>query len=68
MVFQILLDHHVQPKVFSTGIFKISVVTDKREYWIYRKFIGDTKKLSDKIYKKIVLFVQKIMYIISVSF
>jgi hypothetical protein len=38
-------------KVFSTGIFKISVVTDKREYRIYRKFIGDTKKLSDKIYK-----------------
>jgi hypothetical protein len=42
----------VKGKVFSTGIFKISVVTDKREYRIYRKFIGDTKKLSDKIYKK----------------
>jgi len=26
------------------GIFKISVVTGKREYRIYRKFIGDTKK------------------------
>ena len=34
------------------GIFKISVVTGKREYRIYREFIGDTKKLSDKIYKK----------------
>jgi hypothetical protein len=42
----------VVTKFFSTGIFKISVVTDKREYQIYRKFIGDTKKLSDKIYKK----------------
>ena len=35
------------------GIFKISVVTGKREYRIYRKFIGDTKKLSDKIYRNI---------------
>ena len=26
------------------GIFKISVVTGKREYRIYRKFIGDAKK------------------------
>ena len=39
-------------KVFSTGILKISVVTGKREYRIYREFIGDTKKNSDKIYKE----------------
>ena len=47
-------DHNGMREVrFSLpGIFKISVVTGKREYWIYWKFIGDTKKLSDKIYKK----------------
>ena len=43
---------HAPTKIFSTGILKISVVTGKREYRIYREFIGDTKKLSDKIYKK----------------
>jgi hypothetical protein len=36
-------------KVFSTGILKISVVTDKREYRIYRKFIGDRNKISEEI-------------------
>jgi hypothetical protein len=36
-------------KVFSTGIFKISVVTDKREYRIYQKFIGDRNKNSEEI-------------------
>jgi hypothetical protein len=36
-------------KVFSTGILKISVVTDKREYRIYRKFIGDKNKFSEEI-------------------
>jgi hypothetical protein len=36
-------------KVFSAGILKISVVTDKREYRIYRKFIGDRNKISKEI-------------------
>jgi hypothetical protein len=36
-------------KVFSTGILKISVVTDKRKYRIYRKFIGDRNKISEEI-------------------
>jgi hypothetical protein len=36
-------------KVFSTGILKISAVTDKREYQIYRKFIGDRNKISEEI-------------------
>jgi hypothetical protein len=36
-------------KVFSIGILKISVVTDKQEYWIYRKFIGDRNKISEEI-------------------
>jgi hypothetical protein len=36
-------------KVFSTGILKISVVTDKREYRIYRNFIGDRNKISEEI-------------------
>jgi hypothetical protein len=36
-------------KVFATGILKISVVTDKREYWIYQKFIGDRNKILQKI-------------------
>jgi hypothetical protein len=36
-------------KVFSTGILKISVVTDKREYRIYQKFIGDRNKISKEI-------------------
>jgi hypothetical protein len=35
--------------VFSTGILKISVVTDKREYRIYRNFIGDRNKISEEI-------------------
>jgi hypothetical protein len=35
-------------KVFSTDILKISVVTNKREYRIYQKFIGDTNKISEK--------------------
>jgi hypothetical protein len=39
----------VPVKVFSTGILKISVVTDKREYRIYHKFIGDRNKISEKI-------------------
>jgi hypothetical protein len=36
-------------KVFSTGILKISVVTDKREYQIYQKFISDRNKISEEI-------------------
>jgi hypothetical protein len=36
-------------KVLCTGILKISVVTDKREYRIYRKFIGDRNKISEEI-------------------
>jgi hypothetical protein len=36
-------------KVFCTGILKISVVTDKREYRIYQKFIGDRNKISEEI-------------------
>jgi hypothetical protein len=36
-------------KVFSTGILKISVVTDKQEYRIYQKFIGDRNKISKEI-------------------
>jgi hypothetical protein len=36
-------------KVFSIGILKISAVTDKREYRIYRKFIGDRNKISEEI-------------------
>jgi hypothetical protein len=36
-------------KVFSTDILKISVVTDKQEYRIYRKFIGDRNKISEEI-------------------
>jgi hypothetical protein len=39
----------VKLKVFCTGILKISVVTDKREYRIYRKFIGDRNKISEEI-------------------
>jgi hypothetical protein len=39
----------VQAKVFSTGILKISVVTDKRKYRIYRNFIGDRNKISEEI-------------------
>jgi hypothetical protein len=36
-------------KVFSTGILKISVVTDKREYRIYWKFIDDKNKILKEI-------------------
>jgi hypothetical protein len=39
----------VQVKVFYTGILKISVVTDKREYRIYQKFIGDINKILKEI-------------------
>jgi shikimate O-hydroxycinnamoyltransferase len=41
--------HLGQCKVFSTDILKISVVTDKQEYRIYRKFIGDRNKISEEI-------------------
>jgi hypothetical protein len=40
---------YLRDKVFCTGILKISVVTDKREYRIYRKFIGDRNKISEEI-------------------
>jgi hypothetical protein len=39
----------VAVKVFSIDILKISVVTDKREYQIYRKFIGVRNKISEAI-------------------
>jgi hypothetical protein len=39
----------VVAKVFSTDILKISVVTDKREYRIYQKFIGDRNKILEEI-------------------
>jgi hypothetical protein len=48
LAFQLRQEAH-QPKVFSTGILKISVVTDQREYQIYRKFIGDRNKISEEI-------------------
>jgi hypothetical protein len=38
----------IRSKVFSTGILKISVVTNNREYWIYQKFIGDRNKFRKK--------------------
>jgi hypothetical protein len=44
-----LVVRRLQSKVFSTGILKISVATDKREYRIYRKFIGDRNKISEEI-------------------
>jgi hypothetical protein len=33
----------------NLDILKISVVTDKREYRIYQKFIGDRNKISKEI-------------------
>jgi hypothetical protein len=41
--------YRVLVEVFSTGILKISVVTDKQKYRIYRKFISDRNKISKEI-------------------
>jgi hypothetical protein len=48
-------------KVFSTGILKISVITDtdKQKYRIYPKFIGNTQKTFGQNLQKLVLFFMK---------